>query len=70
MASEPRKSSTNQRNADNLDLDLQLNNVDESTTVDFINPDFEFDQFDTELAATKSKLQIIFHPREVDYLLC
>ncbi|KAM7542135.1 hypothetical protein Aperf_G00000007639 [Anoplocephala perfoliata] len=53
MASESQKNPTIQP-ADSLDADFQVISVDESGAVDFINPDFEFDQFDTELAATKN----------------
>uniref|UniRef100_A0A5K3ERQ7 Rho GTPase-activating protein 1 n=1 Tax=Mesocestoides corti TaxID=53468 RepID=A0A5K3ERQ7_MESCO len=35
----------------------RLNSVEEPSTGDFINPDFEFDQFETELAATDVKAE-------------
>ncbi|KAL5968187.1 Rho GTPase-activating protein 1, partial [Taenia solium] len=53
MTSEPHKSSTNMPHLGSTDQNPSLNSLDESGIGDFISPDFEFDQFETELAATK-----------------
>ncbi|KAH9281255.1 Rho GTPase-activating protein 1 [Echinococcus granulosus] len=53
MASEPRKSFTSLPHFEDVDQNSRINSVDESGIGDFISPDFEFDQFETELAATR-----------------
>lgn len=58
MTSEPRKIPTNMPRLESTDQNSRINSPDESGIGDFINPDFEFDQFETELAATKG---ISFH---------
>ncbi|VDL19310.1 unnamed protein product [Hymenolepis diminuta] len=54
MTTEPPKTSTDLRGRESPDPTSQLNSVlDEQSAGDFVNPDFEFDQFETELAAAK-----------------
>lgn len=56
MTTELPKTSTDLRGRESPDPTSQLNSVlDEQSAGDFVNPDFEFDQFETELAAAKSK---------------
>ncbi|VDN99458.1 unnamed protein product [Rodentolepis nana] len=51
MAAKLPKTSIDSRGRESPDL-ISLNNaLDEQSTGDFINPDYEFDQFETELAA-------------------
>nr|CDS28474.1 Rho GTPase activating protein 1 [Hymenolepis microstoma] len=62
MAAELPKTSIDSRGPTSPSLVSPLNSVlDEQSTGDFINPDFEFDQFETELAAAKD-----FSPNEVN----
>ncbi|KAM3177274.1 hypothetical protein ACTXT7_004840, partial [Hymenolepis weldensis] len=52
MTTEPPKTSTDLRGRESPDPTSQLYSVlDEQSAGDFVNPDFEFDQFETELAA-------------------
>lgn len=55
MTTQPLKAAADIPARESPDLNSQLNSIiDEPSTGDFVNPDFEFDQFDTELAAAKS----------------
>ncbi|VDM35527.1 unnamed protein product, partial [Hydatigera taeniaeformis] len=53
MASEPLESSNNMPHLGTADQSSRMNSFGGSGIDDFISPDFEFDQFETELAATK-----------------
>ena len=55
MASDPHNTPTTSFHVDVFDQTSQNVSVSEHGAGDFINPDFEFDQFETELAMTSGR---------------